>query len=278
MIDAPRILDLRETTNHPISLRYSEIFSAALLTGFFSHGRSQPGVCLAENAPFVETAKVGLAYGLSKEGALEKMRAYLRQYYETVTPSNAAEWLGISEDSKLAKFPPWGAVFPWRARTIESYQQAFENAAMDENKAVGRDVGISDGWLFCGPVSNEKIEIEAERLLYVLRRIEKSGYQRSDEIDGDVKATALVGENSEWRWLITAGNHRASAAAALGMKSIPVRVNLVISRCDAAYWKHVVDGVFSQAAAVDVFDNYFNATPPKVLAPWLDRNLKIDNR
>ena len=132
---------------------------------------------------------------------------------------------------------------------------------MEENKAVGRDVGISDGWLFCGPVSNEKIEIEAERLLYVLRRIEKSGYQRSDEIDGDVKATALVGENSEWRWLITAGNHRASAAAAL-----------------AAYWKHVVDGVFSQAAAVDVFDNYFNATPPKVLAPWLDRNLKIDNR
>ena len=77
MIDAPRILDLRETTNHPISLRYSEIFSAALLTGFFSHGRSQPGVCLAENAPFVETAKVGLAYGLSKEGALEKMRQLL---------------------------------------------------------------------------------------------------------------------------------------------------------------------------------------------------------
>ena len=112
---------------------------------------------------------------------------------------------------------------------------------------------------------------EAERVLYVLTRIQQSGYSRHDGPDGDVRATALVNERQEWRWLITAGNHRASAAAALGMPSIPVRVNLVISRADAPYWKHVVDGLYSLDDALAVFDNFFDGRPVGSTRPWLER-------
>ena len=266
---AQPILDLRKTTNHPLSLRYSEVYSYALLEGEFEHGRAQPGLPLSGKTPFVDIARIAVTYGVECPDTLDMMQARLRSFYEQVRPINAAQWLGLARITQLSKTPPWGAVFPWRARTVESYQKAYEDAAWAENRAVGRDVGISDGWLFCGPVSDEKVRIEAERILYVVRCIQAKGYKRSDEPDGDVKATALVTENQDWRWIVTAGNHRASAAVALGLRSIPVRINLVISRADAAYWKHVVDGLFTTEEALNVFDNFFYGRSVNIVRPWL---------
>lgn len=264
------LLDLRFTTNHPLTLRYSEIYNHALVVGCFAHGRVQPGLSLSGQTPFLSSARVAVAHGLEKSDVLDVMQESLRRYYEQVRPQSATHWLGLESTNELSNTPPWGAVFPWRARTIDSYRKAYEEAAWAENRAVGREVGITDGWLFCGPVSDEKIRIEAERILYVLRRIRANGYQRSDEGDGDVKATALINERHEWRWLITAGNHRASAAAALGMKSIPIRVNLVISRADVNYWKHVTDGLYNPEDALYVFDNFFNGDPAGAVRQWVD--------
>jgi hypothetical protein len=271
-VGAPKVLDLRQTTNHPLSLRYSEIFSQCVLWGRFDHGRAQPGLNLARSTPFVKAAQAALAHGPDRAGVMDAMVRVLRRYYDRVRPANAAAWLGLTgadAPAALAAVPPWAAVFPWRARSIESYREAFEQAALAENRSVGREVGIEDGWLFCGPVSDEKVRIEAERILFVLRCIIEHGYRRNDENDGDVRATALLNEAGDWRWLITAGNHRASAAAALGLPAIPIRVNLVISRADVHHWRHVVDGLVTAAQALSVFDRYFDACPPPVAQPWL---------
>lgn len=265
------LLDLRQATNHPLSLRYSELHDNAVLDGVFAHGRAQPSLSLAGQTPFVNTARCALAHGVDRPDTLDHMMGILRGYYDLVRPGNAAAWLGLLNVQGLLDQPPWAAVFPWRARSVASYRQAYEHAALAENQAVGRDVGIEDGWLFCGPVSDEKIRIEAERILHVLTSIQQTGYSRHNGSDGDVRATALVNERQEWRWLITAGNHRASAAAALGMTSIPVRVNLVISRADAPYWKHVVEGLYSVDDALAVFDNIFDARPVSSTRAWLNR-------
>lgn len=265
---APRLLDLRHSTNHPLSLRYSEMFSQALLEGRFEHGRTL-ALSLAQPTPFVDAARSALAHGLDRADTLDVMSAVLRAYYEAVQPGNAAQWLDISPDSALATEPPWAAVLPWRARTVASYRQVHEEAALVENRSVGWDVGISEGWLPCGPVSERKIRIEAERILRVLRLIKENGYIRSDEPDGDIRVTALVDEAHAWRWLVSAGSHRAAAVAALGYESIPVRVNLVISRGDAPFWKHVVEGLFSLDEALAVFDRIFHGHPNRVAQGWL---------
>lgn len=269
-MNAPRLLDLRESTNHPLSLRYSEVFDAAVVDGKFAHGRSQPGLDTSCATPFVIAARRAVAYGIEKAGAGRVIEDCLAEYYRQVQPRNASQWLDLDppESPRLVAEPPWAAVFPWRARTIESYRQAYEGAALAENRAIGYDIGIEFGWLFCGPVREEKVAIEAARILGVLRSIARDGYRRSDGDDGDVRATALVNEALEWRWLITAGNHRAAAAAALEIESIPIRVNLVISRADAPYWKHVREGLFTHDAAQRVFDNLFAARPIRTLALW----------
>lgn len=267
------VLDLRNSGNHPLSLRYSEIYSHALIDAPFQDGRAQPGLSLAEKTPFVLAARAAVQHGIDKASALRIIYQILNDYYHEVQPASAAHWLGLSTGAspQLTSAPPWGAVFPWRARTLSSYQQAYEKAALEENRVKGREIGIEDGWLFCGPVSLQKITIEAERILYVLRQIDAHGYIRSDSADGDVKATALVDEKQRWKWLITAGNHRAAAAAALGYPSLPVRINLVISRSDVSYWNQVKDGLFTEQQALMIFDNIFNASPVAVVKQWCDK-------
>lgn len=266
----PALLDLRSTSNHPLSLRYAEIFDAAIVDGRFEHGRTQPSLDAGRATPFVIAARRAVAHGLDAPDAGRVIEDCLAEYYRQVQPENAAQWLDLDPPgpARLLAEPPWAAVFPWRARSVASYRQAYEGAAIAENRANGQDIGIEVGWLFCGPVRREKVAIEAGRILGVLRSIAREGYQRADGDDGDVRATALVNETLEWRWLITAGNHRAAAAAALGYESIPIRVNLVISRADAPYWKHVQEGLFTLDAARRVFDNIFDARPIRLLAAW----------
>lgn len=270
---AAALLDLRKSSNHPLSLRYSEIHDFAVIDALIEHGRAQPSLDTRHGTPFVKAGRRAISHGLQYADVVDVMVDELTDYYASVRPANAADWLGLGVDAhaSLLASPPWAGVFPWRARTLASYRQAYEDAAWAENRAVGRDLGISDGWLFCGPVSQAKIRIEAERILHVLRRVASQGYLRSDDADGDVRATALVDDDHQWRWLITAGNHRASAAAALGFEQIPIRVNLVISRCDVAYWKHVVEGLFTQEQALTVFDNIFHARSTQVVRTWQAR-------
>ncbi|MEW6655181.1 MAG: ParB/Srx family N-terminal domain-containing protein, partial [Bacteroidota bacterium] len=115
---------------------------------------------------------------------------------------------------------------------------------------------------------------EALRIEYVLKQVYNKGYMRWNSSEGDVRATALVNESGEWRWLITAGNHRASAASALGYEEIPIRVNLVISRTHVKYWPHVVNGLYSEEDALKVFDNYFDGIPPNVTEDWIAKCTK----
>ncbi len=265
------LLDVRETTNHPLSNRYSEIYKACLLNCSPDILRSQPGFSLSGSSPFVNAIKQVLNHdNLDSRETLEKVEKIFSKYYEMVQVKDASEWFGL-ENQYLMKQPPWGAVYPWRARSIDSYRNSFERAALHENEAIGYDgVDITEGWLFNGPVTRRKVKIESERMLYILKRINKYGYQRSNENDGDPKATALVNENGEYRCVLTGGNHRASVASALGFKKIPIRVNLVIRRDEVDFWPQVVDQIFTRNEALKVFDIYFNATPPNYTLNWCE--------
>ena len=268
-LNSENIIDLRETTNHPLSLLYSEIYSQAVLYGTVSHGRMQPGFNLAGNAPFVIAAKKAIEFG-NDNNQKDVIEDVLNQFYNTVQPKNAAEWLGVdfNDGHRLLSLPPWAGVLPWRARTVESYQSAFETAAIKEAQSFGYHADIKDGWLYCGPVSARKVNVEAQRIVTVLNSMIQNGYQRSNRKDGDVRATALVNEDRNWRWLITYGNHRASVASSLGYENIPIRVNLVICREHVDFWPHVVNGLYTKSQALEVFDRLFDGVTPSKTEKW----------
>ncbi len=270
-------IDLRNQSNHPSAFVYSEIFKSALLDAKVGHGRIQPGYPLGKDgmAPMQIAAESALR---SREAKIDRIIDVLSEHYRFVQPKNAAEWLGMPVDHGLSEYPAWAGVYPWRARTIDSFRRAHENETNRVNKDLGICCEIDQGWSLCGPTDKEKTILESNRVMELLLRMQEEGYCRTNEPDGDIRATALVNEEGEWRWIVTAGgNHRAQIAAALGYEELVINVNLVIFRSDAKYWPHVTDGLYTEREALSVFDNYFEGNPPPVTAEWLRHIPMIKN-
>ena len=267
--DAFYPIDLRSTTNDPRSLIY--------------HAGKQPTVLI--DAP-VKWGYALAAFPLNAEGchpfiyAIRKaksssqpcdtIRAVLRCYYESVQPSNAAQWLGLDPESapQLQAQPPWARIFPWRSSSISARRRGIESAARFDNRQAGANLSIRDGWKAFGPVSEAVLNIETQRLLRLYESIKHHGLLRNNEFGGDIRGIALVnGDN--WRWMQGGcGAHRAPVLSAMGFETIPVRIYRVVFRKHVDLWPQVVSGVYSRENALRVFDRVFQHHVPPIADPW----------
>lgn len=247
---------LDDSQNHPLIMRYGEIFEAAIINVDINHGRYNPGFLINKHHFFNAVLK------MKRENASDLYRlcrAEIKGFYSSFTPKNVNEWFGLKlKNESLGNSPPWFGVLPWRARSPESYAIAIEKGAIKDNSRYGLEKGIVGGWTFCGPVVDEKIDLEAMRFVEVFNSVVENGYLRSDDADGDIKCTALINSDNDWRWMVTSGYHRAAVLAGLGYKKIPVRVNLVVKLDESSFWPHVMDGTYKEEEAKFIFNKIFN--------------------
>lgn len=253
------VFDLRGKNGHPFLLRYSEIFDAVLIDARAAQGRLLPFYKINEDAPFFLAAKAGLQFE-DKKSSFNAVKKELNNFYENFQPKNVEDWfaLNVPLQSPLKELPPWSAVLPWRARSVGAFREAIEAGTRSDNQKEGLLGGIEKGWAYCGPVVEEKLDIEAKRINELIYSFRKNDYQRSFEKDGDIVATALVDKDNSWRWLVTSGYHRACVLAAMGWETIPVRINLVIRGDEIDFWPHVVGGVYTKEMAKNIFENIFS--------------------
>lgn len=251
------LIDVRKTTNHPITLKYTEVYKEVLLDADITLGRVTPYFKLCVEAPFYCAAKAGLS-----DSTRSKILAYssLSVFYDSFKPKNICEWFNIKfKSEKLSLYPPYAGLLPWRARTISNFQEIIEKGTFLDNKANGLDLNIKQsGWAYCGPVSEAKCLVEADRIAKLIESIKENGYVRNNNIDGDIVATALINKNNDWVWLLTNGYHRAAVLAAMGYTKIPVRINLVVRRDEVSFWPQVSNGLYTKSEALKIFDNLFN--------------------
>ena len=127
----------------------------------------------------------------------------LGNYFRDWQPKNAAEILGLDcneANEALLKAPPSGAVWPW---DFDSTERRVQQNNVQE-----------DGWQHCGPISQDKGQMEFGRYQRVVDLIIKNGYQRSIElIDGDI-AGQILSKGADWRTMICDGMHRFAALQA----------------------------------------------------------------
>ncbi|WP_372372540.1 hypothetical protein ACDI10_10400 [Vreelandella venusta] len=188
------------------------------------------------------------------------LREALRVFYAEWQPANAAEFLGVSSDQAggLVDVPPWQAYSPWDSYNAAEKSAKRQRTELRENaRILGRHLGINAGWKFCGPVSEDKLEVEVERLARVLESIRDQGVCRHDGTDGDIRASVLTHSDGRWRWVVHGGQHRYAVISALGAPRAVIRVERFIRREDVALWPTVTSGFFSQETALKIFDNYF---------------------
>ena len=261
------MLDRREVCNDPRQVLYLG-GSSIIINVPLEKGRRKIFPVTAEYDPFYCALNLSLIHG----GDREKLREVLNAYYHMVQPKNALEWLGLDcEDApELSSVRPWAAPPPWVDLTVKEVDRNVNNDMLHDSGHGDKKLSVAQGWAHCGPVSEDKIKLEVDRLFTALDSIRRLGYDRNYGPGGDIGAKFLFDENGEWRWLISPGNHRIAIVSALGYNEIPVMAKSVVFRRDVDVWPNVLSGLYSRSGALKYFDNLFEGKVSRAMRPWVD--------
>lgn len=264
-------IDLRLMGNDPRALKYIGGQQPGVIDALMCRGRGLPlfSLEIGKGHPYVYAiSQVEVAVNAT---SLDTIKNVLSDYYSSVRLESALEVLGLgsTEVSGFMGEPSWSALMPWDCETIEQWKKNHQRSVILENKQYIKDLTISDGWAWVGPVSSDKLTVEVTRLNGVYKSIVKNGYKRNNGPDGDVLAVMLVDNAGNWCWQAITGQHRACVMAGLGHEVIPIRVAKVILESDVECWPNVRSGLYSVEAALKVFQMVMNGGVPKMVEPWI---------
>ena len=111
--------------------------------------------------------------------------------------------------------------------------------------------------------SDEKCYVESMRIYELLKSISDKGYVRKNSLDGDIRAHLLYDTDSQWCWQAVGGQHRACAQASFKCKSVMVKIQMMIRRSESKHWPNVVNGLYTEDEALDIFDKILNCYIPQ---------------
>jgi hypothetical protein len=229
--------------------------------------------------PFVQTL-MNYESGLCKT----YRNSLLEDYYNSFQPASVPDALGLTNTgpgvSKLEDLPVIACPGPWIAKDINYFIENTKRKIGKENSLHGVRISYYHGGGGFGPISEQKGELEYNRLIKVYCSIKATGYKRHDGIDGDIGGIILK-KNNSYRIFVNSGHHRIAALAALNYGYIPVRINTgvglagIVNREDASSWPMVSSGLFRKSEALALFDRIFDGSPPKAAGIWADKQLKM---
>lgn len=274
-----QIVDLRGAGDDPLDAYYMALLWSPLLEHsplvnarladcriFESFGLP---VDASEDNPLTAAALLSARKG---PGSDAEIIALLRRYYQNVRPANALDVMGLtaSDAPGLCSARPIADPFPWEASDPQ-LRERYVGGFLDKDAREFGAQAIPQGHTYFGPVSEEKIRMEALRITSLCRSIERDGFVAAANGDIDIWAIALRNEAGEYRWILQGGQHRAAVAFAMGIRDITVAVRYVVRREDAAHWQNVRGGMFSQNGALKLFDRIFHGAATACVAGWQGR-------
>lgn len=203
--------------------------------------------------PFLQTL-LGVRHGR----VANYLESPLRVYHEAWQPAHASDLLGIPESrvgEALRAMPPYAAIWPWHRYSPLEQMESVSRSITEENRLAGLPAPAQAGHENFGPVRPDKGELEFQRLVTLMERIERQGYRRHQRRDGDIEGVILRnGANAAV--LIKKGKHRACALAALGYRQLPIRLfnsrRAVVDCGQAGSWGAVRAGLIRQEDALRV--------------------------
>jgi len=269
-------VDLRGMDNNPKALSYYTHTNRQILIDVdFCKGRGLEIFSLSNNSyhPFVMAIKSAL----SSDNYKKTLKNKLSIYYDMVQPQSASAWLGFNdgEVDALDNEPPWLSLLPWENSSIKQKRNGRKDCAIYDNKEHGADLAIGEGWRNFGPVSEEVLDLEVNRLHSLMLSIEKNGVLRDDSEGGDIGAIVLMKEDDDFCWMVEwGGQHRAAAISAMGYESVSIRVWQVIERKDVNLWPNVQSGLYSKDAALKIFDKIFSGVSMSKVTQYWERDEK----
>lgn len=261
---APDCVDLRGATDCPLKASYLSpeqkfVFDVELDRCLGLH--SAAFICSSEsNHPFIQTLHAHADGDCDSYATSD-----LKRFYEAFQPGTAADVVGLSPDDThpaLSAASPFASSLPWDFLTPEENEQVLRATSARDYSDNGFQLSADAGWKVWGPVSDAAGEAEFSRLVSIFNSVRTSGYRRHDALDGDIEGQ-LMSLGSEYRVMISRGQHRIAALAAMGAKTAPVRLlPKIIARSEASLWPNVDRGFYTVEQAMAVFDRIFQGRQP----------------
>ena len=176
--------------------------------------------------------------------ALAEGEIALRRFYADCRPRTICEYYGLDAGERIGgDLPPWE--IPWYGRTNRTPPPG--------ELALGAEHGVS----FYGPVTDQKIGLELDRLHRLHAAIGRNGYD--PDAHGDIEGY-ILNDGTGAAFFVRGGKHRAAVLTALGHDRIPVAFRpsfpRMVNAADSALWPLVRAGAMEFSLAKEILEAY----------------------
>lgn len=176
--------------------------------------------------------------------ALTNGRQALGDFYVSCRPASICDYYGIEGRGRVGcDLPPWE--LPWYGRS----QRSPPPGELD----LGPEHGVS----FYGPVTENKITLEMQRLERLVEGIRRNGYD--PDAFGDVEGY-ILDDGTSAAFFVRGGKHRVAAMTVLGYSHVPVAFRAAWPRLvhigDAGRWPLVRSGRMEISLAKEILEAY----------------------
>ncbi|NLJ57131.1 MAG: hypothetical protein GX334_08840, partial [Firmicutes bacterium] len=182
--------------------------------------------------------------------ALQYSDSVLKGYYERFCPKNQEEALFVRRGRASQLRPGWIG-YPW-------YWDKSKKVIFEREPGETRPGGNHH----FGPSTDKFGRAEFGRLVHLYNLLKQQGYHPELFSDGYISGYLLL-KGSDYRFVVSEGQHRIACLAALGYEKIRCRFTqkpeyprTVVFR-DVKKWPQVANGVYSRNLALKVFERFF---------------------
>jgi hypothetical protein len=172
--------------------------------------------------------------------SIDIKKTSLWMYHKNFLPTSISMFLSTKINTNLPTF-----IYPWG-----SFNEG--SPVSKKNQELSR---------FCGPSSDQFIEDEYKRIIFLYESLKSNGYTPKKYPHSYIGGTILKKNNGETRFVVMQGNHRTAIFSHLGYKSLEIR--LIPNSLKFVYeknlseWVMVKNGMCSEEEAIKVFNLFF---------------------
>lgn len=241
-----RIDDFRESLVSPLQALFLAKGNKILLSIPIEKCRTQLWHSLeADKNPFVKTL---ISYSNGENNSFRESE--LERYYEEFQPKSAADVLRLPNNKLLNTLQPIEFIVPWENRSPKEIKGFRENITLKENQENELRVGLEAGYTEFGPITKDKAQVEFKRLIKIFNSIKRKGYREYLHSNDGAISGYFLKDGTKWCFIIKSGKHRSYALSALGIKNIPIVVDLslasIVDKANWEYWAPIRENLFSK--------------------------------
>lgn len=194
----------------------------------------------------------------------------IESYKKKIILNNLSDFFGLksNENQKLNSYPVWSAVLPWEDTSIEDKLINFPKSVKVDRAKNGFVIKSDDPGKIMKEDMKNSLPSHINQYVSLLKSIKKNGY--IPEVNNNYIEVELLLKGDDFCWKPSGeGNHRATVVASLGYKTIKAIVTRVVRFEDLDYWPNVINGSFEKTEAEQIFNRYFDASPPDFNKDWI---------